>query len=464
MSNKLGITFLLTLIAAFVAPSAQAQDITWTGQYYDNAYLGGSADFARQDSSIAFNWGFGSPTSRVGENNFSVRWTASTYLPAGTYRFYARADDNVSIFVDNRMDAPIIDTFQTARVGELVSGEVTLEAGTHDLLVNYREITQEAYIFVDFENIDDGAAGADFDTPTDVPVTGGTWFAEYYSNVSLSGEPRATETVYSPSADWGAGAPVPSLAPDTWSARFTSTQALGGGTYRMRVDVDDGVRVYVDGELAIDEWHQATQEIYVEDLTLAAGEHTFVIEMYEDEFSAYLDYDFRRLNAAAPDYDFVPDDRVVLLNGPLLMRDAPNAVTGGIINRLNPGSRFYLTGQESGTWLEILYNGVTGWINGTEADIADADTSASVVDDGLPATTNATLASPTYYVNIRQGPGTQFEDIANLPPDRAAQVIGRNQSGTWFKINYDGIVGWVTTEYTRLQPGVTISDIPVVEA
>lgn len=458
------ITVLFILLGLpFVIPVQAQGDITWTGQYYNNGYLGGSPDFTRQDASIAFNWGFGSPPG-VAENNFSVRWTASTYLPAGTYRFYARADDNVSIFVDNRMDDPVLDTFQTAQVGERVSGDVTLEAGQHTLLVNYREITEEAYIFVDIENVSDGSSGPDFDTPSNVPITRGTWYAEYYPNISLSGTPRATQTLYNPSADWGAGAPVPNLEPDTWSARFSSTQTLGGGTYRMRVDVDDGVRVYVDDDLVIDEWHEATREIYTETFTLDAGAHTFIIEMYESEFSAYLDYDFNRLNDTTPGDDVVTDERVVLLNGPLYVRDAPNTVTGGVMNTLNTGAQFYLTGRERGAWDEIIYNGTTGWVNGNVAEYStpNTDTPLPVPEDDI-VFTDATLVSPTYYVNIRQGPSTQYTDIGNLPPDRTVNVIGRTPSSTWFKINYNDIVGWVTGEYTRLQPGVTVDEIPVTE-
>ncbi|MEZ4638095.1 MAG: PA14 domain-containing protein [Caldilineaceae bacterium] len=52
--------------------------------------------------------------------------------------------------------------------------------------------------------------------------------------------------------------PVPGLVPvDQFSARFERTLNVTGGIYRFSVQADDGVRVWVGGELVIDEWHPA---------------------------------------------------------------------------------------------------------------------------------------------------------------------------------------------------------------
>ena len=54
----------------------------WHGEYFNNRWLSGTPAFVRDDTNIAFNWGYGSPWLLVSDN-FSVRWTrTSTLNPA----------------------------------------------------------------------------------------------------------------------------------------------------------------------------------------------------------------------------------------------------------------------------------------------------------------------------------------------------------------------------------------------
>lgn len=45
--------------------------------------------------------------------------------------------------------------------------------------------------------------------------------------------------------------------------------------------VDDGVRVYVDNQLFIDEWHESAPAMYGIDLNMGAGEHTVRVEYFD---------------------------------------------------------------------------------------------------------------------------------------------------------------------------------------
>ena len=80
-----------------------------------------------------------------------------------------------------------------------------------------------------------------------------------------------------PSHHWGSAAPFPSLPADNFSVRWTSTQNLTGGTYYLSTAADDGVRVWVNGALIIDQWHAASGQTYNANLNLGAGPNYFQV-------------------------------------------------------------------------------------------------------------------------------------------------------------------------------------------
>src|SRR5690606_2207379 len=64
------------------APVQQAIN-NWRGEYYNNNSLSGSPTLVRDDASVNFNWGAGSPAAgTIVADNFSVRWTRNLNLPA----------------------------------------------------------------------------------------------------------------------------------------------------------------------------------------------------------------------------------------------------------------------------------------------------------------------------------------------------------------------------------------------
>jgi len=453
------VTLLLTVPVAFAQPAAT----TFTGQYYDNAYLGGEPVATRATSEIAFNWGYGAPLGNMPADNFSVTWNGDIELDGGDYRFYVYADDNVELNIDTGI--PLLDTYNTNNVGELVSGDISLDPGTHGIQLNYRELTETAYVYMSWESLDDGVDGPSFGTPESTNVQGNLWTASYFGNEDLDGSAIATGTLDSISANWGSGSPTPVVPQDNWSAVFTSEQTLGGGDYQVRVNADDGVRVYVDDALVIDEWHTATATTYTEDIALSAGAHNFIVEYYEDTGQAYLSYDLLRMNTTPdePENDEDPFADLTVATAtrtPLIVREAPDAVNAGIVSTIQQGDRFYIVDQYDATWTFVRHNGLTGYVIADYVQPLEADTP---VYEPAPPATDAELISPVYNVNIRAEAGIEFDDIAVLPPDRTVSVIGRNPSGTWFKINYNGIEGWVTAEYTRLTPATDFDSIPVTQ-
>lgn len=119
----------------------------WSAQYFNNMNLSGAPVFAANYGGVAFSWGIGSPHPSVPVDNFSARFTQYRYFPAGVYRFVARSDDGVRIFVD---DHPVINQWvqQSART---VTGDIALGAGSHLIRIEYFDLSALAELRVYWE-------------------------------------------------------------------------------------------------------------------------------------------------------------------------------------------------------------------------------------------------------------------------------------------------------------------------
>jgi hypothetical protein len=138
----------------------------WMGQYWANAKLKGTPELERDDVDINFNWGTGAVVSWMPVDRFSARWSRTIRFNAGTYRFNARVDDGVRMWVDDDL---ILDSWQNGSV-RLISVDYSLAAGNHDITVEYFENVSRAQIRVWWARIGTPTP-TDTATPTDTPTS-----------------------------------------------------------------------------------------------------------------------------------------------------------------------------------------------------------------------------------------------------------------------------------------------------
>jgi hypothetical protein len=291
----LRLTILAMVVFALGTETGLMQFGMWSANYFDNLYLLEPSVVSQQEDAILFDWGTGSPALQIPADNFSARWGADTYFPAGNYRFYALADENVRVIVDQHT---LIDTFEAPAVGELLTAEVTLTWGVHHVQVDYQEFENEAYIYITWINLDNAPDSLDsdfFPLPQDSEsLQLRSWTAEYFSDAELSDEPELTRTEPILSHVWDVASPAPRIPEDFFSARWTSEQTLDSGIYELSVQADDGVRVWLDDTLVIDEWHEGNWTTYTHVFTLDETETlTFRVEYYEATALSSIDF---RLN------------------------------------------------------------------------------------------------------------------------------------------------------------------------
>ncbi len=251
----------------------------WKGEYFANRNLGGDPALVRNDPSINFEWGNGSPDPKLPPDGFSARWTRSLDFPAGVTRFSVRADDGVRVSIDG---VRVIDEWHDASPTAYAS-DVNLAAGRHTVVVEY------------YENI--GGASVRFSLQ---PASFTAWKGEYFSNRDLSGEPALVRDDANLDFNWGDGAPASDLPADNFSARWTRTLNFEAGTYLFSLIADDGARLFLDGAKMLDEWHDGTAT-YSFTVDLPAGSHAIVVEYYERTGKARAGLSWVRLpNTSTP--------------------------------------------------------------------------------------------------------------------------------------------------------------------
>ncbi len=462
------IVLALVLAGGFAAAPAEAQSATWIGQYYNNAYLLDPPAFTQTVPAIAFNWGLGGPGNGVGVDNFSVRWATDVYLTPGTYRFYAQADDNVRVTFN--FNTTVIDTFASNQVGQFQSGDVAVQAaGTYHIQVDYRERTDLAYVYVSFANLATNPNPPTF--PVGPNAGPGQWVAYYYPNTTLSGDPVAILTLSTPNFSTGGAPPLPSMPATNWSARFTSVQTLAPGGYQASITVDDGVRYFVNGGLLLDQFGGATGQTQTVAFNVAGTTTNFQIDFVQFGGTAYLQYALTPTSAIAPTQPPVtggPFATARVTAGKLNVRSAPNS-SASVVTQVRFGEEYPVFGKSAdGRWYLIDVFGTQGWASGSylrvdrPANVPVVDASAQVPPPtAAPGTGPFIVTATPFTVNVRSGPGTNFDRLATMPVGATAQVVGRNASSTWWQVNYNGIVGWVAAEYAVLQQNANINAIPI---
>jgi hypothetical protein len=272
-------------------PTPELVITDWRGEYYANVSVSGNPVLVRNDVSIAFNWGEGSPGPQVPAERFSARWTRRLRFEEGRYRFVASADDGVRLWIDGQL---VIDQWHDGALTHY-SADVDLTAGRHALQLEYYENVGGAAVELTW-SLAHQATATPTTTPTPLPSLPLTWHAEYYANPDLAGTPVLVREDANVNFDWGSGSPDGSIPTDGFSVRWTQDDWTDSLDYRFVLNVDDGVRLWVDGVLLIDEWHRSTGVRYRAEMHLSQGVHRFRIEYYEGHDNASISYKRKRLS------------------------------------------------------------------------------------------------------------------------------------------------------------------------
>lgn len=448
--------FLASLLAIGSKPS-QAQTIVWTSQFFNNIYLLGSPVHTRQDTLLAFNWGIGSPHVTVPADYFSARFTADVYFVAGSYQFTMIADDGGRVLVNG---IQVINTFDNLRPNQIITGTFNFPInGFYRIQAEFIELTGTASFTLSWQPV----GGPLTPTPTPSIGTSTVWTGTFYNTSNFLGPVVATVTDSNISKNWGTNAPWTGVNPDNFSVRWTTTIFLLPGTYRIDVHADDGVRVYVDNQIVINELHVYLGERYSYTFTVpTARNYPITVEYQEGTGVAFLEFSLTSTSGvgigvptATPN---IPTSSptglyATVTASRLNVRNIPSASNSTVLTRVSGGEIYaVLAYSPDNNWVQINANGVTGWVSLRFVNISN--TAGVTSPTGVVAVT-------TTSVNMRQGPDASANRILTIPSYIQLPVIGRNASNTWWQVTYNGQIGWVSATYARVPANANLNAVPI---
>jgi VCBS repeat-containing protein len=257
-------------VSIIVGPEPEPDITEWRGEYFDNQELKGDPVLVRNDKDIDFDWRRGAPTDELPADHFSTRWTRTLKFDRSLYRFHLTMDDGASLWIDDRL---VIDEWRLGSDRE-VTLDVHLTEGEHDIKLEYYERTGVAHVELWWEK-------------ATLPAGTG-WRAMYWFNRALSSSFAIVETVELIDFDWGSGFPALGISSDLFSARWRRKASFEPGTYRLFAQADDGVRIYVDDLLVLDEWHDSGGDIIHTADVILDGDHIVRVEYYERKGDAKI--------------------------------------------------------------------------------------------------------------------------------------------------------------------------------
>lgn len=263
-------TWTATPVAtATASPTPSAPVGEYFAEYFNGIGFDSQPVVSQVESApLNYNWGTGSPASGVNADFFSARWTGTfDFGEGGPYTFTATADDGVRVYVD---DGLVIDGWFIQNATTYTS-TVSVAAGQHVVRVEYFENDQEAMINVNWA--------------ATCPV--GQYRAEYFANQTLTAPAALIRCEAAPiNYNWGSGSPAANIPVDGFSARWTGTFTFAAQNYTFTARSDDGIRVWVDGVLIIDQWADRSPTTTNAKLPMTAGEHLIIVEYYENTGNA----------------------------------------------------------------------------------------------------------------------------------------------------------------------------------
>jgi uncharacterized protein YraI len=148
---------------------------------------------------------------------------------------------------------------------------------------------------------------------------------------------------------------------------------------------------------------------------------------------------------------------------------AEPSTSSAVLGILPPNTKVEITGKDPGEgWWQINYplgqgEEQKGWVT---AQYITTTTTPDVPSIGGNQTNpnSGNVAIVQQQINVRSGPGTDFNSLGTLNPQDVVGLIGKDANGVWLQIEFaagpEG-KGWVNAAFVQAQ-GVDLSGLPIV--
>lgn len=333
-----------------------------------------------------------------------------------------------------------------------------------------------------YSNLEEYLANTDLSDPQDLPVVDEPTVspslvagvaAQYFSGRNLDEFVLARQESEI-SNDWGNGSPADGIPDNTFSARWFTRlippHESGQREYEFRALRDDGVRVYIDGELVLDAWAGVTTREYTGRVTLsAATEHEMRVEFTEGYGGARLSLDLVDLTTGetldpASTYFIVPMDATASQDSDGDSIPDVWEMQNGLNAWVADADTVYNSQGVSG--IEAYQSGVNPWTleDAAMVEVVDNGGSDGTTTTEPPTTTDPEPVPPPTVDQVTlswTAPGTRVDGTSIALSEIDSYQINYGQSAG--NLSQTVTVSGEETSYTfdQLEPGVWYFSVSV---
>ena len=268
----LGATIAFTLLLALILGEAGAAQSKVEAEAMA---LSGSHVYVKDNTAASGGKEVAFYTPGSVSSSFDGTATSITLRSKGTA---CQGNPRLRIYVDGILKGRVEPTSTAyANHSLALSG---LSSGTHTLRVSFQN---DYYVSSTCDrNVDLDYYELTVPDTTPTACSKDQFLAEYRNEYMTFGTPPVLARCEAAiDNDWGYGSPAPAVSPDFFTARWVGTFDFEASGYEFSATADDGVRLWVDGRLLIDQWRDQGATTYRATTNMTAGAHQVKVEYYE---------------------------------------------------------------------------------------------------------------------------------------------------------------------------------------
>ncbi len=216
---------------------------------------------------------------------------------------------------------------------------------------------------------------------------------EYFDNMELRGKPVATRVDQTIDFEWGYKSPIRGIGTEVYSVRWSGfIKVLQDSDYLLEIINDDGVRLFIDDKLVVNDWESHGAKYNSCEVNLEANKkHKITIEYYQNKGDAVIKFGWKSTRenlfndavkaasksdavivfaGTSPYFETEGRDResLELPNNQDELIEAVAKVNKNVVVVLVSGSPVLMT-----KWIDKVAAVVQAWFGGSEAGNAIAD-------------------------------------------------------------------------------------------
>ncbi|MEL6272368.1 MAG: SH3 domain-containing protein [Chloroflexota bacterium] len=323
------------------------------------------------------------------------------------------------------------------------------------------------------------------------------WLVTFFNTADLTGPVAGTRNTPFLSVDFNANQSFnpAGVNRNRFSLRAQTQQQFAAGTYTFTASGTDGVRVYVDGNLLINDFASGEFETRTDTIFLDESVHVVSVEFFSDGVgAARVDVNWALEIAPPPPRPGLSLPGAQVATGTMRGAEGLSVRTGPYlgasrIDIIGPGESYpvfarnldegeftwYLisiqesvdaTDPETGeTTTEFIGVPTIGWVSGRyfllDVPQEQVPVVSSVFEGLLSPPATGVQGVTTSNLRLRRGPSYRTETLVILDWGADVEILSRTtqaRQNHWYQVNHRGTIGWVFAPFVR--PLDNVSAVP----